>query len=115
MVTTFASLTDAEKRVYAAMKTFADAGGYCRANQRELIAATKVAFTTLIAARDTLVHHGFVQRIKYLYRGKRDWYRVLPIDAVERAAEARAREARRITTVTNAVEESARLLELPLS
>lgn len=115
MATTFASLNDVERRVYEAMKTFADAKGYCRANQRELVAATKVAFTTLAAARDALVHHGFVERIKYLYRGKRDWYRVMPIDAVERAAEAAAREVRRITTVTKAVEDSARLLELPLS
>ncbi|MFY9779199.1 MAG: hypothetical protein WAJ85_01655 [Candidatus Baltobacteraceae bacterium] len=90
---------------------FADVNRVCKANQRELIAATGIAFKTLIAVRDELIARRLIVRYKHAYRGKRDWYQLL--DPKDAAAEQRRdrRERRR----AEQYEGEDRLLPLPLS
>lgn len=69
--------------------------GLCKASQRELIAATGMAFKTLIVARDELVAKGLLIRHCYAYQGKRDWYKVVDLDQVAAAQRRAIRQERR--------------------
>lgn len=88
-------LSDNARRLYeAGFVHFADEHGVCKANQRQLIQQTGMAFKTLIKARDELVSAKLVVRFEYKYQGKRDWYQLRPFDDVQREKRA-AERARR--------------------
>jgi DNA-binding MarR family transcriptional regulator len=90
-------------RVYRVMTQVAERG-ICKANQRELTAMLGMSTKTLIPARDELVKAGLIERIMH-YRGRRDWYRIIPsttIDAKrEQIARAVTRNERAKTTLEN--------------
>lgn len=93
METILKRIGDPARRLYEAMWQFTD-NGVCKANQRQLIAATSMAFKTLIPARDELVRVGLCERYK-AKRGRRDWYRMIKAEEIDRrvaAAEADARK-----------------------
>jgi hypothetical protein len=79
-------------RLYAVMRDVAPQG-ICKANQREIRAATGMAFKTIIKMRDELVRVGLIERFDH-YRGKRDWYRIISITKRECEIEKHRRDAK---------------------
>jgi hypothetical protein len=97
METILKRITDPARRLYEAMWQFTD-NGVCKANQRQLIAATSMAFKTLIPARDELVRVGLCERY-VAKRGRRDWYRMNKAEEIDRRVAAAEAEARKRTIV----------------
>jgi hypothetical protein len=104
------AVSEPARRLYQAMVNVSHRG-ICKSNQRQLIAITGMAFKTLIALRDELVARGLIKRI-FHYRGKRDWYKIVPETELDRAAEAAARERRRAAALADARAEHERMLPL---
>lgn len=93
-------VSEPARRVYQAMAQVSTAG-ICKANQRELVAMLNMAFKTLCPARDELVTRGLLERIHHK-RGRRDWYKIVPETAVERAREKAKLNDRRAERSANA-------------
>jgi hypothetical protein len=104
------SLTPPARRLYDAMVALAERG-ICKANQRELVAVTGMAFKTFIVLRDDLVRLGLVERFLHK-RGRRDWYKILAVTEVERERERIAQEARRASALSSIRDQQQRELRL---
>jgi L-lysine 2,3-aminomutase len=103
-------LSPAARRLYQAMVDVADRG-ICKANQRQLRAITSQAFKTIIVLRDELVAAGVIERYMHK-RGRRDWYKIVPVTELERREENRQREVRRAQAVVDARDEHDKLIPL---
>ncbi|MHB8142015.1 MAG: hypothetical protein ACYDHD_12330 [Vulcanimicrobiaceae bacterium] len=92
------------------MQALADRG-ICKANQRELRQYTGMAFKTICPARDELVANGLIERIHH-FRGRRDWYRIIPLPAVERKRERRQKEEEQKKTRAQLIADTTRVVPL---
>ncbi|MBW4049062.1 MAG: hypothetical protein HIU89_14375 [Proteobacteria bacterium] len=110
MADVLSSVSAPAQRLYQVMCELAE-DGICKANQRQYIAVLSCAFKTLIPARDELVRAGLVERIMHL-RGKRDWYKIVPVTKIERTREHAERIERQQVRASAAIEEVRRQTSL---
>lgn len=83
------------RRVYLAMCQLQDRNNICKASQRELVAATSMAFKTIIPARDELLRMGLIEVVGRGRGNRPDWHRVIAAESLDRAVAKVARDAKR--------------------
>jgi hypothetical protein len=100
------------RKVYGAMCQLQDRNKICKASQRELVAATSMAFKTIIPARDELLRMGLLEVVGKGRGNRPDWHRVIPAESLDREVARVAREAERRRTVERARRDRDVVLEL---